>query len=146
MLRVRFDDISDAFDFVSCAAPGEHCAYVSLDTGTVYWVSDVNPLDLDLPDDIETSDRYVPVPHKYDLDLGNALALRFAGAELPDRYREVDGFFRRRGAYARFKDLLASEGRLEQWFAFEADATELALKRWCEANGIEVLEVNGPAS
>jgi hypothetical protein len=31
----------------------------------------------DLPDDLETSDRYLAIPHKNDLDLGNNLALRF---------------------------------------------------------------------
>ena len=32
MVAVRHDDLSMAFDFVSCAAPMEHSAYISLDT------------------------------------------------------------------------------------------------------------------
>jgi hypothetical protein len=37
MVAVKHDDLSMAFDFVSYAAPMEHNAYVSLDTGKVYW-------------------------------------------------------------------------------------------------------------
>jgi hypothetical protein len=33
---------------------------------------------------------------------------------LPGRYRDVEDFFRRRGAYARFKELLAAEGCLDK--------------------------------
>ena len=44
------------------------------------------------------------MPHKNDLDLGNDLALRFAEERLPQRLAIIVGFFRHRGAYARFKD------------------------------------------
>jgi len=110
---VKYEDLSVAFDFVSFAAPMEHQAYISIDTGTIYWISELNPLEEEIPEDLETSDRYIAIPHKNDLDLGSDLALRFAAAELPDRYNMVAQFFRHRGAYARFKELLASEGSLE---------------------------------
>jgi hypothetical protein len=141
MVKVKYDDLSAAFDFVSFAAPFEHRAFVSLDTGAIYWISETSPLDEeDLPDDLEESDRYLAIPHKNDLDLGNNLALRFAEEELPNRYADVEGFFRRRGAYARFKDLLAAQECLEKWYAFEAEATERALRQWCEANEIQCAE------
>ncbi len=44
--------------------------------------------------------------------------------------------FRRKGAYGRFKPLLQDRGPLERWYAFEAAATERALKDWCELNDI----------
>jgi hypothetical protein len=94
----------------------------------------------DLPDDLDTSERYIAVPHKNDLDLGRNLALRFAAEQLPHQCERIEGFFRHRGAYARFKDLLASEGCLEQWYAFEAESTERALRDWCEANEIRLAE------
>ena len=140
MVAVRFDDLREAFDFVSSAAPMEHSAYVSLDTGAIYWISELNPLEEEVPDDLETSTRYVAVPHRTELDLGSRLALRFAAGELPDRYPQIEGFFRRRGAYARFKDLLDAEGFLDKWDAFEAEATERALRKWCAANGIRIVE------
>ena len=139
MAAVKYEDLSAAFDFVSFAAPMEHHAYISIDTGTIYWISELNPLDEEVPEDLETSDRYIPIPHKNDLDLGSDLALRFAEAELPDRYNSVAQLFRHRGAYARFKELLASEGSLDKWYAFEAESTERALRDWCTANAISVI-------
>jgi hypothetical protein len=141
MVTIKYEDLSSAFDFVSFAAPMENSAYVSLDTGAIYWVSESNPVDEEeLPDDLETSDRYIAVPEKNELDLGNDLALRFVEEELSERYETVAGFFHRRGAYARFKDLLVAEGCLEKWYAFEAESTERALRGWCEANGIRLAE------
>jgi hypothetical protein len=130
-----------AFDFVSYAAAMEHNAYVSLDTGKVWWTSDSSDaFDEELPDDLETSDRYLAIPHKHELDLGGRLALGFVAQELPACYDQVEGFFRRQGAYARFKDLLEREGVLEHWYAFEADAVESALRQWCVENGLELVE------
>ena len=78
MVAVKYDDLSIAFDFVSSAAPLDHNAYVSLDTGQVYWTSDFDDdIDEEIPDDLETSDRYLPIPHKNELDLGKRLALQF---------------------------------------------------------------------
>jgi hypothetical protein len=147
MVTVKYDDLSTAFDFVSFAGPMEHRAYVSLDTGAIYWISETNPIEEDeRPDDLETSDRYIVIPHKNELDLGNSLALRFVGERLPDRYADVVTFFRRRGAYARFKELLASEGCLEEWYAFEAESTERALREGCKANEIHLAETGGQQS
>lgn len=140
MVTVKYDDLSAAFEFVGFAAPMEHHAFISLDTGMIYWISELNPLEEEVPEDLETSDRYLAIPHKNDLDLGSDLALRFTAEELPGRYARVEEFFRHRGAYARFKDLLVSEGCLDKWYAFEADSTERALKNWCAENDIDVIE------
>ena len=139
MVVVKCEDLSAAFDFVSFAAPMEHQAYISIDTGTIYWISELSPLEEEVPEDLETSDRYIAIPHKNDFDLGSDLALRFAAAELPDRYSMVAQFFRHRGGYARFKELLASEGKLDGWYAFEAESTERALRDWCTANDIGII-------
>jgi hypothetical protein len=141
MVAIKYEDLSTAFDFVSSAAPMEHRAYVSLDTGTIYWISELNPFDEEeLPPDLETSDRYREIPHKNDLDLGQRLALYFVEARLPDRYATVRAIFQHRGAYARFKELLAAAGHLEEWYAFEAEATERALSEWCRVNGINLVQ------
>jgi hypothetical protein len=91
MITVKYDDLSSAFDFVSFGAPFEHRAFVSRDTGTVYWISETNPIeDEELPDDLDASDRYIAVPHKNELDLGNHLALRFAEEQLPHRFATIE--------------------------------------------------------
>ena len=141
MVAVKLDDLSMAFDFINSASPMEHSAYVSLDTGEVYWTSDSgDAFNEDISDDLETSDRYLTIPHKNDLDLGRSLALRFVAQKLPARYDQVEGFFQRQGAYSHFKDLLQREGVLEAWYTFEADSVESALRQWCAENGIEILE------
>jgi hypothetical protein len=140
-MRVKYDDLSLAFDFVSSGPPMEHRAYVSLDTGKIYWVSELNTLEEEeLPEDLEMSDRYLEVPHKNDLDLGRQLVLRFAEERLSHRYNRVIEIFRHRGAYGRLKELLAAEGCLEQWYAFEAEATEQALREWCRENELQLVE------
>jgi hypothetical protein len=108
VITVEYDDLSAAFDFVSFAAPLEHRAYVSIDTSTIYWISEVNPLEEEIPEDLETSDRYIAIPHKNDL-----------------------------------KELLASEGCLDKWYAFEAESTERALRNWCSENDIIVIGSEG---
>jgi len=55
---------------------------------------------------------------------------------LPGRYDEIANTFRHPGAYARFKWILESAGRLDAWYAFEANETERALREWCEENGL----------
>jgi hypothetical protein len=47
----------------------------------------------DLPEDLETSDHYIAVPHKNDLGLGRRLALAFVAQELSDEYDTIAGFF-----------------------------------------------------
>jgi hypothetical protein len=46
--------------------------------------------------------------------------------------------FDRRGAYARFRDLLLRKKALDRWYDFEAKATEAALREWCELNEITI--------
>ncbi len=140
MAAVKFDELSLAFDFVSSAPFGENNAYVSLDTGQIHWTSELGLSDKEVPDDLETSDRYLVVPHKINLDLGKRLALRFTQSELPDSYDQVLTFFRRKGAYARFKDLLESRGALERWYTYEAESIEKALRDWCVENDIQIRE------
>ena len=64
----------------------------------------------------------------------------FAAADrqhLPREFDKVLSFLHKPGAYARFKDLLEDRGVPESWYAFEKDAIERALRRWCAENEIE---------
>ena len=103
-------------------------------------------MDEEIPDDLETSDRYIAIPHKNDLDLGKKLALRFVAEELPERYARTEVFFRSRGAYAHFKQLLESEGVLEKWYKFEAESVEKALRGWCAENDVQFIEKGDESS
>lgn len=138
---VTLDDLESALGWVSAGGPFENAAYVSKATGRIFYASDDGDsmTEDELPEDVEDSTRYLPVPHKNDLDLGRDLVLRFVDEHMPGSHDEVRGYFRRRGAYARFKDLLHRAGRLEQWFEYERRATQEALLAWAADNGLTVV-------
>jgi hypothetical protein len=139
VVSVSVVELRNAFDFVSLGAPFEHSAYISLDSGEIYWDSDYAELGGEsLPQDLDTSDRYLAVPHKNDLNLGHRLALAFVDQEMANDYATVQGFFRRRGAYGRFKELLQMRGMLQRWYEFEERATEAALRSWCDEHSIQL--------
>lgn len=139
VVKIKYDDLESAFEFVSAGEPMEHNAYISLDTGQIYWVSDMADEADAPPEDVETSDRYIAVPHKKDLDLGRYLVTRFVRQVMPDSEAEVEGIFRRRGAYGRFKGLLDAKGQLEAWYRFEEAAQDEAMRAWCAENEIEII-------
>ncbi|MBI4985928.1 MAG: hypothetical protein HZC24_11490 [Rhodocyclales bacterium] len=136
---VNLSDLLDAIDFVSGGELFDHRAFIDPDTGAIHFLSSEAEFE-DVPDDIDTSDRYIAVPHKKDLDLGRRLALSFADEATPDEYGTVDAFFRKKGAYARFKDFLDARRLLERWYAYEASETEKAVRAWCADNGIALAD------
>ncbi len=134
---LNFNDFDSAFEWVSCAEPCQNEAYISRATGQIFWISDAIGGDEEIPDDIEDETLYVAIPHKNDLDLGKNLVFAFVEQYLPDDFNKVRSFFSKRGAYSRFKDLLGYRNHLEQWYEFEDEATEKALRRWANENGFE---------
>ena len=98
-VSVNAEELRTTFEFVSSGAQLEHNAYICVDTGEIYCHSLSAGLEEeeDLPEDLETSDHYISLPHKNDLGLGRRLALTFVAQELSDEYDAVAGFFRRLG-------------------------------------------------
>ncbi|MBK6941553.1 MAG: hypothetical protein IPH13_15345 [Planctomycetes bacterium] len=141
MTTVRLDDLRSAYEWVNFAVSEGNAAYVCRDTGAFFLTSDLDPGSTGpLPDDLGTSDRYVGIPDKRDLDLGKTLVFRFVEERMPHRREEVAGYFARRGGYARFNALLRSGGMIAQWDACEEAATDAALRSWCADHGIELLD------
>lgn len=145
MVTLKYADLLDAFDFVSFGAPFESSAFICVDTGVIHYRSDTLELDEEVAEDLETSDRYIAIPHKNELNLGRDLVLTFVDQELPGDHGTVAGFFRSKGAYSRFKQLLESRGVLEAWYTFEAHAVEAALRQWCEENDVQLSPVQPEA-
>jgi len=143
---IKLSELVDAFAFVSVSDFDEHQAYICKRTGRIIFVSEGMDLeeDMELPDDPEEAD-YLPVPHRRDLDLGKRLALSFVAEELPGSWDKVIEIFGRKGAYSRFKHLLRATGALDKWYAFEARATETALRDWCAAVSVPLLDDEQPA-
>src|SRR5689334_976560 len=108
-------------------------------TGKIYYQTeglDSEEFDDDLPDDIEDEEKYVALPDKRELGLGKPLVLDFAREFLPDDFDDVRDFFSKRGAYPKFKALLARQSAIDRWHAFQAKATERALREWCALHEI----------
>ncbi|MCK1745924.1 hypothetical protein IVA80_35480 [Bradyrhizobium sp. 139] len=121
---------------------GEFRAFVCKRTGTIHYQTDfpdAAELYDDLPEDIEDEEKYVALPDKRELGLGKSLVLDFAGEFLADDFDDVRYFFNKRGAYPKFKTLLARRGATDRWRAFENEATERASRHWCTHNAIEIV-------
>jgi hypothetical protein len=127
-VSVDMAELRAAFDFIEVGEDFEHSAQVCLDTGKVYCRSTLDEeANAELPADLETSDRFVPLPNASDLGLDRRLALSFTAQELAADYDTVANYFRRRGAYGRFKDLLHRRDALQRWYEFENLAVDEAL-------------------
>ncbi len=134
-----FNDIHDAFLFVSSDSYGMNSATLCKDTGKIYYRSEMAGIDDAESEDIDWTNS-VDIPHKNDLDLGKSLFLEFVDKYLPKDYYHVEQIFRARGAYGRFKRLLEDKGLLQTWYDFENQREEEAPREWCEENEIEFSE------
>jgi hypothetical protein len=90
-VSVNAEELRTTFEFVSFGAPLDHSAYICVDPGKIYCHSVSAGLEEeeDLPEDFETFDRYIAVPHKNDLGLGRRIALAFVDQEFADEYDSV---------------------------------------------------------
>ena len=140
-MPVRIADITEAFEFANTGGSmGEFRAFVCRRTGEIHYdFADAAEMDDELPDDIDDATKYIALPDTRDLGLGRPLALDFAREYLPDDFDDVCYFFSKRGAYPKFKALLARRGAIDHWYAFEAKATEQALRDWCALHSIEIV-------
>ncbi|WP_431201392.1 hypothetical protein ACQ86E_19700 [Bradyrhizobium betae] len=136
-------NITEAFEFANTNGDlGEFRAFVCRQTGNIHYQTDfidAAELNDELPEDIDDEDKYIALPDKRELGLGKPLVLDFAREFLPNDFDEVRYFFSKRGAYPKFKALLARRGAIDRWHAFEAKATEQALREWCVLNEIEIV-------
>ena len=139
-VTVAWDELLEAFSFVNSAPLGENTARLSLASGQIQRESVWTEVWADADGETEKdAGETLDVPHKTQLGLGRDLALWFVEEVIPDRHEEVSDFFEKRGAYAKFKALLAEEGLLQEWYQFEKDAEEQSLRNWCEENGVSVI-------
>ena len=143
-MPASFREIFDAFEFVGMSGSlGDQHAFLCRRTGKIYChseFSDVEELNDELPDDIEDDEKYIAIPDKRELDLGKPLVLDFAREFLPNDFDEVRYIFGKRGAYRKFRALLARRNAVDRWYEFESKATEQALRNWCELNSITVVD------
>jgi len=143
-MPVSFKELLDAYEFAGMSGSlGEYHAYLCRQTGKIYLHaedSDIPEFNDEVPDDIEDDEKYIAIPDKRELDLGKPLALAFAREILPGDFDEVRYIFIKKGAYPKFRSLLARRHAIDRWHDFESKATEQALREWCELNSITVAD------
>jgi len=146
-VTVKWEELEDAFTFVNSAPAGENMARITLSSGQIrhhsVWTDIWDDSEGDKTEAKEPDGGTLDIPHKTELGLGRDLALWFVEEVIPDRMEEVEEFFQKRGAYARFKALLGEEGLLQPWYEFEKDAEEQALRNWCAENGVSIVDATG---
>jgi hypothetical protein len=133
---VDLDDLHGAFEFANGDPLNDTSAYVSRSTGETYLVAPDH--DLPPPEDLDTNDDYLPLPDRRDLDLGRELVFDFVLDHMPAEAETVRAIFSRRGAYARFRDLLGYRNMTDAWHRYEEYRTYVALRDWCKSEGLEV--------
>ncbi|MFG0249213.1 MAG: hypothetical protein ACF8OB_10030 [Phycisphaeraceae bacterium JB051] len=139
-MGVKFDDVHDAYMFVSASHLSDNQAFISKSTGQIFFRHDDNELD-DVPDDIDENDDYIEVPSQNDLNLGKRLALDFATFHMSDDdLDEVLNIFSRRGAYQKYKSFLIRRNMLDQWYEYENRHVIQTLRQWCVTIGIELID------
>ncbi len=138
MTSLSLDALLEAYHFTSWDA-GDNVAYVCRRTGEIHLFAP--ELDLDeAPENVDDPELYAVVPDQRELDLGKRLVYDFAAEEAPDLHDRIAKIFRSPGAYGRFKDLLHREELLEDWYAYEANRVEQALRAWGDKEGLELTE------
>ena len=60
-MPVSFSDLQLAFEFVSGGGMGENVAYLDRQSGKIYWHSEFDDNDEELPGDID-DEKYISVP------------------------------------------------------------------------------------
>ncbi len=135
-MKVKWADIENAFEFVSLGNQYETQAFLNPQTGEFYYKSEISGTD-ERPEECEAEwDSYISIPHKNEIELGRNLVYEFAAACIPEHEEAVRRFFKERGAYAQFKELLTRIDKLQAWYDYENKRTTDELRRWCQENHV----------
>lgn len=137
---MKFDDIMEAFEFVGSGQDINTQAYISWETGVIYFDSDDYSPE-DLPKDLEDHKKYLSVPHWYDLNIGTNLVFDFAFDYMRDEYDELVRIFRGRGKYKKFRWMLEDTNKLQQWYDYEQSRKNEAVVEWCLDKRLEVEDI-----
>lgn len=140
-MRFKFSDVEDAFFYVSSGPMATNSALLCKETGEIYYHSEyLVDEENGIPEEAYDREDCVAIPHKNELDLGRDLVFEFVREHIPGDMERVRDIFRRKGAYGRYKELLAERDLLESWYEFENTRQAEALREWCKDEGIELVD------
>ena len=137
MVRVKFDEIEHAFQYVSFSESNNE-VFLSRATGKLFYICDFDDsLSDELPEDFEDGE-YLSIPDKDELNLGRNLVREFSRGCSLEMQDKIEDCFKKRGAYRRFKNLLDRNDLLDKWHKFENKAERDAILAWCADNKVEL--------
>jgi hypothetical protein len=157
-ISVSLDELIDALEEVSESQFG----FLDRETGEIYFVSQdalslseaesesesesesdsIFPLadwqkeEVELARRIQSSDRYLALPGRWEVNEWNIMAEfcdQITRADIRARFADS---IRGRGAFRRFKDQLGHFGLWDQWNKFRRHAFGEIMREWCEEMGI----------
>jgi len=131
----------------------EWTAYVNRRTGELITVTDEDARAVDdeadeneFPDgksdeltkirEVLTSEEFLPLPSKFDIDEYRIMERFCEQVEEPRLRDELLRAIRGSGAFGRFKSLAHRRGVIDAWYTFRDGALEDFAAKWLEANGI----------
>ena len=145
-MLVSLKDIREAFEFVCAASGGEHQAFLCRQSGKLYCHSELcDDLDI-LPDDIDDAEKFLPIPHKRDLDLGKPVALNFAGQFLPGDFDDVQTIFQQKGRLRQIQGSVGAKRRARSMVRFRGESRGRSLENVVRSSfdrGQHSIEVSG---
>jgi uncharacterized protein UPF0158 len=115
---------------------GDGAWFLDRATGEVIRLTDD---DIELPEEIESSDRYIAIPYQGS-EPGYRDMVDFIMSVEDHRLRALlDVAINGQHAFRRFKDVLRDHAReRDRWFAFAKERAEHRIRRWLASEGIEV--------
>lgn len=139
MSTVNLDELERAAMMVE-DGNGSVTALVSRETGAIHILNDeYMDEEAPVPSASGGHDGYVSVPSAGTLGIGDGLILRFAAIHLPEDQHTVSDLFQSRNTDG-FARLLQERGAAEAWEHFHDETTQTTLRRWCEANGLQLAD------
>ncbi|MBB1516524.1 hypothetical protein H5398_11170 [Tessaracoccus sp. MC1679] len=132
LVWVLGDELSTAEDLPEAADLAEAATYTNS--------GDVDSLKLALLILEDATDRFVPLPTKFDVD-EHSIMVDFT-ATLPEselRRRLWDGLHRA-GAFRRFKDLVHRHDLADAWYRYRDEQFTRIARKWADANNITLVE------
>ncbi|MCP5200408.1 MAG: hypothetical protein H6977_10365 [Gammaproteobacteria bacterium] len=125
-----------AVELVSAASGIDSEAYIRRsDLKVIVWIEDGESGPL--PPNVSDESLFIAVPTKNELEIDRRLAFEFTESHLSDEYEVVQEFFKKKGAYGRFRDLLERNKKLELWYEYQAKAVQEALRSWCKMHNLK---------
>lgn len=139
-MKAKLRDVIEALDFANQEA--QYFYSIKTEEILMVWDGMVNGDDnQELIDEIEENfDEYIALPDQYEMDEYSMMEEFVENLSENKIKIELSDAIQGRGAFRRFKDTLHYLGLEQKWYKFRNDLYEETARKWCEKNGIEIIE------